>query len=289
LNPTNAFTHCNLGLALEEIGDVSAALGAIAEAHRLRPDDPEINYHFAAICAAAGRATEPPPPTCPPAYVTELFDDYAPRFDQHLVTDLGYRGHELLFEIVSQANSEFKIQRSEPADILDLGCGTGLTGVPFELLARSIVGVDLSQRMLDRAAQRRRAGGRPLYDRLIRTDVLTALRESQASYDLVLAADLFIYVGRLEEVFPAVKTALRPGGLFAFTIELLPDEMGDLRLLPTRRYAQSAAYVQRLASVAGLTELARRQAPLRHGDDGQPVVGLVMLLRRQGPANSDRR
>ncbi len=40
-------------------------------------------------------------------------------------------------------------------DVLDLGCGTGLFGAAIDALARTLTGVDLSPRMLDKARERR--------------------------------------------------------------------------------------------------------------------------------------
>jgi predicted TPR repeat methyltransferase len=273
LEPEYAPAHCNLGLALEEKGDVQGAVAALREAARLRPASRVIQYHLGALGGAAA------PNSCPADYLEDFFDDYAERFDEHLVKRLGYRGPELLHEIVMEEGA----RRFD--SILDLGCGTGLTGVPFADVAGRIVGVDLSPRMLERAAARMRPNGQRLYDELIHADVSEALRGGvREAYDLVLAADVFIYVGRLDELFPAVFSSLRAGGLFAFTIELLDEGAGaEVRLLATRRYAQSAGYIERLTREAGFVELRRRRVELRQGEHGRGVEGLVVLLSKSGP------
>jgi predicted TPR repeat methyltransferase len=101
---------------------------------------------------------------------------------------------------------------------------------------------------------------------------------------LILAADVFIYIGDLRDLFVAASRALRPGGLFAFTIEGWngPD---DYRLLPTRRYAQSISYIVQLAREVALEEAARREATLRLGENLEAVPGMVFLLRRPAEAS----
>jgi predicted TPR repeat methyltransferase len=271
LEPDYAPAHCNLGLALEEKGDVNGAIESLREAARLRPESPVIQYHLGALGGARA------PSSCPPDYLTDFFDDYAPRFDEHLVTRLGYRGPQFLYDIVTEAGDRRRFE-----SVLDLGCGTGLTGIPFADLAESIVGVDLSPKMLTLAAARKRPDGRPLYDQLICRDVTEAARQTSGTHDLMLAADVFIYVGRLDELFPAVSSSLRQGGLFAFTIELLNEDAGmEVKLLATRRYAQSASYIERLTRDAGFAELRRQRVELRQGEQGRAVEGLVVLLRKE--------
>ena len=49
--------------------------------------------------------------------------------------------------------------------IWDLGCGTGLLGLPLKSVAKRLVGVDLSGKMLERA------GAKGCYDDLVRQDI----------------------------------------------------------------------------------------------------------------------
>lgn len=265
-DPNYAPAFCNLGLALEDAGDRAGAIAALRAANHLQPASSFIAYHLAAVGGSAA------PPLCPPDYLTRLFDAYADRFDRHLFATLGYRGPQLLADIVGHHGPP------KPWDLLDLGCGTGMTAVPFRDAARSIVGVDLSAGMLQHAARRVTPQGRPVYDQLQRADVVTALRERPASLDLILSADVFIYIGDLHPVFAACRTALRPAGLLAFTIESTPGP-DDFVLRPTRRYAQSPAYISRLAAEFNLIQIDRRDATLRQGDDGHPVAGEVYLFQ----------
>jgi predicted TPR repeat methyltransferase len=276
LAPNYAPGHCNLGLALEECGDFAGAAAALREALRLQPESGFIAYHFAAVAAQAGE-THAIVKACPHDYLVPLFDGYADRFDTHLFQTLRYNGPRLLAEIVGETPST-KL-RPCPWDVLDLGCGTGMTGVPFRTTARTMTGVDLSSRMLERAARRVMPDGRRVYDTLLECDLVSALSAWENCFDLVLAADVFIYVGDLAGVFTAVRRLLRPGGLFAFTIEVW-EGSEDYRLLPTRRYAQKPAYIANLAREVGLVDVRARESILRLGEGIEPVRGMVFLLRR---------
>jgi len=258
LNPRAWPAYEALGEALECQEKIPEAIEAFRTAHDLAPSEPSTGYHLAAMGARQA-------PSAPPReYVARLFDSYAGYFDEHLVGGLNYHAPQLLHEAVTAAAPPL------PMDILDLGCGTGLCGVLFRPMARRLTGVDLSPGMLQKSRQR------GVYDELIEDDAASALRTRPQSADLSRAADVFSYVGALDDVFAAAAQALRPGGLFAFTIESL--ETGDYILRRTRRYAQSIAYVRRLAQGCRFTEVSARPVVLRK-DQGQPVEGMVVVLR----------
>jgi predicted TPR repeat methyltransferase len=155
--------------------------------------------------------------------------------------------------------------------VLDLGCGTGLSGVALRSLARQLTGIDLSPRMLARARERN------LYDCLMEGDLVEVLAGQAASYDLVAAADVFVYIGDLEAVLASVRQALRPGGWLAFSIESLAA--GEYRLLPTGRYAHAPAYIEALARRHGFERVTEQAVTLRV-EQGRPVAGQLQVWRR---------
>ena len=124
------------------------------------------------------------------------------------------------------------------------------------------------------------AKARGVYDELVLGDMMPVLRERRSSFDLILAGDLFLYVGELEALFDAVAAALRPGGLFACSIE--SSEGQDVQLRPTRRFTHSLDYVRRLAHHVGLLERSAREVILRK-DGGASISGWIVLLQK-GPA-----
>jgi predicted TPR repeat methyltransferase len=212
-----------------------------------------------------------PPAQSPRAGITQLFDGYAARFDQHLAGKLGYRVPSLIAVAIAETKP------AKPLDVLDLGCGTGLCGAALRPLARWLHGVDLSAAMIEKSRDR------GLYDELTCRDMLDALRDPavRQRYDLIAAADVFIYVGDLVPVFEAVADVLRPGGLFAFSVEA---GFGDrYHLEPTRRYVHSRPYLEHLARILGFTTERFESITVRT-EGGQPVPGHLVLLRIGGVA-----
>lgn len=223
--------------------------------------DAELNgYYLGAVGAARS------PATAPRHYVRALFDDYAGEFDTHLLQVLHYRAHTVLVGTLES------LARGRYSSAVDLGCGTGLCGPLVKPMAQRLTGVDLSARMLDKA----RALG--VYDHLERAEVVEYLRGTAAhGHDLILAADVFIYVGDLAPVFAAAHAALEPAGVFCFSAEAAGSEANDFELLPSLRYAHAQRYLRELAARHGFELLALVRAPMRE-DQRKPVEGLFVYL-----------
>jgi len=225
--------------------------------------DPD-NVHY--CLAAMGEGT--PPASAPPKFVTDLFDTYADSFDEHLLEALQYRTPMQIGQALQH------VAQGGDAQVLDLGCGTGLCAPLLRPLARHLKGLDLSPRMLDKARER------GLYDELVCADLLAYLVGlPAANLDLVVAADVFVYVGDLNEVFAATARALRAGGRFVFSIETLAEPAAGYALRATRRYAHARSHVQTQATAHGLHQEYLQEGVLRM-DAGSEVAGAVLVLRR---------
>ena len=82
-------------------------------------------------------------------------------------------------------------------DVLDLGCGTGSLGMCLGPIEGVLVGVDLSQAMIDRAIPH------GVYNRFHRVNVLDALQATPGDlYHVITAIDTLNYVGDLQTVIP---------------------------------------------------------------------------------------
>jgi predicted TPR repeat methyltransferase len=254
-----------LGAMLDRLGDRA---GAVAALTRARDADPE-DYHGARLQLArlgAGEAT----PAMTETYIRRLFDQYAGRYDAALTEHLHYRGPEILRGAVENAmRAAGRPMRF--GSMLDLGCGTGLGGAVFRRHAGWLTGVDLSPAMIAQAS------AKGLYDRLVSdslADFLSGEAASETKYQLVLAADVFVYVNDLGPVVAAIARVLAPQGVLAFTVE---THSGDgARLLPTLRYAYGAAMLRATIADAGLTLLELSEAAVRTEND-VPVAGLVLV------------
>jgi len=210
------------------------------------------------------------PDRLPEAYVRTLFDQYAPRFDQALVERLDYRAPFQLREAVDAASPG----PDGFARVLDLGCGTGLAGEAFRARAGWLVGIDLSPGMI---AEARRKG---VYDDLTEGDA-TAATVAGSGFDLVVAADVLVYLGALEAPFASVHAALTPGGLFAFSAER--GTAPGFALARTCRYAHHPDYLRAAATAAGFEVLTLADAVCRR-EAGEDVASLVVILRRRPDA-----
>jgi predicted TPR repeat methyltransferase len=208
--------------------------------------------------------------TAPAAYVSALFDAYAPGFDDALVERLGYGAPRLVAALIRGKRQE-KFARA-----LDLGCGTGLAGEAVRGDVDYLEGVDIAASMLDVARAKR------VYDALHHSEMYAYLRSRLLSYDLIVATDVFTYVGDLQPLITAISERLAPGGIAAFTVETADD--ADWTVRESLRFAHSAAYIRRLADQCGLTMIALENAVIRK-DRGDDVAGLAVLFQATDTAN----
>ena len=226
---------------------------------------PELAEQARFLLAALGE--DPAPDRAPAAYVRELFDRYAPRFDAHLVEELQYRTPDALAALLRQAG----VAADGSHAVLDLGCGTGLSGRALKPFAWRLEGVDLSPRMLEQA------GRTGLYDALHEADLLGFLPGQTRAFGLVAAADVLNYLGDLRPALSGIAGALSEGGVAGFSLELgavAPYALGE-----GMRYRHHPDHALALLAEAGLRPMARQEAVLRR-EKGEPVAGLLLVAGR---------
>jgi predicted TPR repeat methyltransferase len=253
-----------LGAARERLGQIEAAVTAYRQGLAGDPQD-VLGASLALARLGAARA----PPAAAPAYIARLFDQYAPRFDAHLIDGLSYRAPALLRDAVAEA-CERANRPMHFARALDLGCGTGLAGAAFRDCVEHLGGVDLSAGMI---AQARTKG---VYDTLHVGNAVDHLREaSDRSVDLVLAADVLVYIGDLAPLFTEIARVLASGGLFAFTAE--SHNGYGYFIGGETRYAHSQKYIEGMAREAGLSVLLLNLASTRRNKCAV-VPGLIGII-----------
>jgi predicted TPR repeat methyltransferase len=250
------------GNVLRDLGRCSEAAASYREALVRGGDAALCRYYLASVADDAEA-----PPAAPPAYVAALFDGYAPAFEAELVQGLRYRAPQVLLAPLQAAGRRF-------ARALDLGCGTGLCAPLLRPLAGRLEGVDLSAGMLEQAAARGQ------YDALHQAELVAWLAGLQGTCDLVVATDVFIYIGELGPVFAGVARVMEAGGVFCFSIEEPQPGEGDVVLRPSLRYAHAEAYLRRLAAAHGFSVQDLQRAPVRE-DQGQAIAGLYMWLEKR--------
>ncbi|WP_262296027.1 class I SAM-dependent DNA methyltransferase [Microvirga sesbaniae] len=266
LVPDFAPAQAMLGRAAAELGSAEEAVNALHRALALEPEDAlGVRLDLARLGALA------PEDAITDGYVRALFDDYAPKFDRHLTRSLAYRGPALIADALRRACSR-RMREYRFGASLDLGCGTGLMAQELAGCCASIEGVDLSPRMLEKAQKTK------LYDALHEGELVAFLdgrRTGEA--DLVVAADVFVYMAALDAVFREAHRVLGREGLFAFTVQA---HEGDGYVLgPDARYAHSESYLRALADDAGFDVVIFERVSTRE-DRGVPVPGLLVVMQR---------
>lgn len=140
-----------------------------------------------------------------------IYDGFASVYD-HLMVDTPYdEWYEFLLKVYKKYNLKGK-------DILDLACGTGAMSLRLSKSGYKVLGVDLSQTMLEIA--QKNAYKDHVKARFIQQDMLNL--ELFHAYDSIISyCDGFNYILNeedLEKIFKKVYHYLKDDGLFVFDI-----------------------------------------------------------------------
>lgn len=257
-------------LALEKAGDRQAA----AELYRTcLAIDPADTCGASVRLAAMGLGDAPA--KAPDAYVATLFDQHAEVFDDILTGDLGYAVPMQLAGILHR-DPDVQFDR-----MLDLGCGTGLSGMTLGDICEHATGVDISEKMIDMADER------AVYDALFVNEAVHFLEEWEkaegedyAPFDLVVATDVLPYIGALEPLFAGVAANTAPGACFAFSAETLPA--GDFagkpwKVTPNQRFAHDADYLRALLATHGFSRITTFEPITVRSEQGAPIPGWLVV------------
>lgn len=266
LRPDDLSIYKQLALALRRLRRNDEATAVYQAWHERDPSDP-IAAHMANV-----RGDEAPPERAADEYVQREFDDFAEQFDEVLVNKLGYQAPTLVAAALER--SGFAERRG--LDVLDAGCGTGLCVDFLRPLARRLVGVDLSGKMLEKARAR---GG---YDELVEAELTGFVEAHGQAFDLVVAADVILYFGELERLARAFADGLRAGGGLVFTVEAGGDEERGWELNDGGRYAHHPGYLRRVLEGAGFEVREMVEDRLRY-ELGAEVRGWIVVALVPNP------
>lgn len=293
--PEMAEAWNNLGVALDEQDQGEQALNAYQKAIEIQPDyvSPHLNIgimlqkrerfkeaetHYRKVLESQPQneiaqfmlqsinGGDTPPDAAPVAHVRSIFNQCAQNFEAILVEELEYKTPERLFHMV-------RPYLSENMEILDLGCGTGLGAVLYRPFAKSLTGVDVSEKMLEKAAEKK------IYSCLAVFDIMQPW-VFPLKFDLIYSSDVFVYFGNLDQIIKSAATSLAPGGNIAFSVEILEDDTKDYQLYPSGRYAHSRRYIQTCLNRHGLKPLELDSTDIRK-QSGNPVKGFLVVAEKQ--------
>jgi predicted TPR repeat methyltransferase len=254
-NPDHAQALNNLGYLYHLEREVDKA---IATYKKLIALDHNASMATHMLAALTGKTTI----TAPDAYIRTVFDNFSEHYDESLVDKLGYTTPAQLRKMLtSRENHHFPLA-------LDMGCGTGLSGEAFQDLTEKLIGLDLSSKMLEVAAKK------GLYDSLHETDICSFLRESDVLFDLFIAADVFVYIGDLSEIFTLVKERAAAGSIFLFSTE---SATHGFCLKPMGRYGHAESYIRGLARESGFEVIQVTVANIRK-EKGEWIAGNLYML-----------
>ena len=259
LRRDHAPSWVGLGRARLKLDDVPAAAAAFERARALDPKDSGIAHLLAAVTGVLPDAVEAD-------YIRNLFDEFADDFEDALVRQLSYDTPAQLAAFLQLQGADTGIR------VLDLGCGTGLMADRLARPGRIIDGVDLSPRMLERARKK------DLYAELHEAELIAFLQTTSASWDLIVATDVLIYIPDAAATFAPTLARLAPGGWFGFSIE---TSSGDATELPpqTGRYRQSSARMAQDLATTGFVNIAQEPVVIRL-ESGKPVAGALLVAQR---------
>ena len=141
-----------------------------------------------------------------------LYRDWAETYDETMLDGLKYltptRTAKLLVASNITANDH----------VLDVGCGTGLAGQALAHLGLpNIDGLDYSAEMLE-TAREKHYEGRPVYSRLLQSDLNAKLPIEDGEYDHLICTGTFTHAHVGAECLYELIRILKIGGKFACTI-----------------------------------------------------------------------
>ena len=261
-DPQDLEAYRVIGRILRNEGRLDEAAAWYRRCLAVAPDDGVARMGLASM----GKA--PAPERLPDDVVLYIFDRHADSYESNMLS-LRYNVPQTLLGLLRAERGA----QNDPMDILDLGCGSGLCGPQFRALARRLVGVDLSPRMLEIAK------GKQVYDELIQAEMLAFLHRSPASSDLVVSANVFCYFADLTPLAQGIAKVLRAGGYLLFDVEKGAGLEPHFQI--NGRFTHSLAALERALLPAGFEFRRVKETPMRT-EAGKPVFGLYCLLQRSG-------
>ena len=256
INPEHECLHSNLGKALYEMylhADTQRAKDIARYWKNTFSSNPEASFMGSAIVGLN-------PAEQNIDFVKTTFDDFASTFDEKLA-ELEYKAPELLASAIHRHSMHL-------GAILDAGCGTGLVAPHVRNTMDTIVGVDLSGEMIKKAEKR------GIYKALHTADLMQFLSSEINTFNTIIASDVLCYFGDLMPVLTAFKTALKPDGILAFSLEKTDHQAYSLNASGRYKHAQSPLQLTLAQCGYNIREIKVETLRMEHGNC---VEGLIVI------------
>ncbi len=242
LNPNHAPTLNNLAAIYLKLDNRETSRHYLERALVVNPEDKISRHMLNAITGIKqGENT--------PEYAHNLFNNYALYYDQHMSEQLKYS----VPTHIARTLHQFELLTLNK--ILDLGCGTGLTGVAVREYCKQLTGVDIAEKMIEHAKKK------AVYDELIQMEALAFLQQDTQSYDLIVAADVLPYFGDLEPLIQLISEHLSSDHYFIFTGEISQEHAWQLE--SSARFSHQPTYIQELSKKYSLNIIKQEKIPAR--------------------------
>ena len=256
-NQENPLFYFNLGDIHKKNCKFEAAQVSFEKALEIDPNFIDARYMLAALIGENVVSA-------PRSYVENLFDTFAPNFDNSLVNNLEYKVPKLIAEIIRKNYNSNSL-----GSVLDLGCGTGLVGEEVRKYCKYLEGIDLSNSMLEIAKRKN------IYDKLEHRDILEYLKNKSLNFNIFISADVFVYIGDLSNIFRLIKSRNQSGGKIIFSTE--HNNENEFVLEGSGRFSHSKSYIERLCKEFNYTISYFEKINLRKEKELQIEGGFYIL------------
>ncbi|GAB6145775.1 methyltransferase domain-containing protein [Desulfocicer niacini] len=258
INPSLPELYLKLGTLQSILGEIQSAIFNFQVLCEMEPQNMRAKHMLAAL---EGKNTDAAPET----YVKALFDPGSSAYDRHMLKGLDYRVPELMVNLLNTTDASHR----KFDNALDLGCGTGLGGTVFKKKCNRLTGIDLAPKMVEISRQK------SIYDALHVGNILELPSICNETFDLFIASDVLVYIGKLPPLFTAISQCIRPRTLFVFSTESLAGK--GYKLQASGRYAHSRQYIKTIANTYGFECKAIKAECIRK-ERGKEMEGDIWIL-----------
>src|SRR5215216_2525582 len=137
--------------------------------------------------------------------IRDIYDEFSKTYDKDVKEVMNYTAYIRVPRLV------IKHLKTKDPKVLDLGCGTGLSSLPFFEIGAEVTGIEGNRAMIKRASKLP-------YKKLIYQNLEKSLRARDKSFDAVVMVGVMEYLNDPDALFNQVKKKLVDGGVFGLTV-----------------------------------------------------------------------